>query len=58
MVVIMEERATEEQIQGVVAQWRATQHQVRESLESIGRVLSAAGAQYAETEAQAVRMFT
>ena len=46
------------QFQGVVAQWRATQHQVRESLDSIGRVLAAAGAQYAETEAQAVRMFS
>ncbi|QIM21827.1 WXG100 family type VII secretion target [Phycicoccus sp. HDW14] len=46
------------QFQGVVEQWRATQHQVRESLDSIGRVLGAAGVQYAETEAQAVRMFT
>ncbi|HET7763089.1 MAG TPA: WXG100 family type VII secretion target [Phycicoccus sp.] len=46
------------QFQGVVAQWRATQQQVRESLDSIGHVLAAAGAQYAETEAQAVRMFT
>ncbi len=46
------------QFQGVVEQWRATQQQVRESLDSIGRVLGAAGAQYAETEAQAVRMFS
>ena len=46
------------QFQGVVAQWRATQQQVRESLDSIGLVLASAGAQYAETEAQAVRMFT
>lgn len=46
------------QFQGVVAQWRGTQQQVRESLDAIGRVLGAAGAQYAETEAQAVRMFS
>ncbi|MBM6402227.1 WXG100 family type VII secretion target [Phycicoccus sp. MQZ13P-5] len=46
------------QFQGVVEQWRATQQQVRESLDSIGRVLGAAGVQYAETEAQAVRMFS
>ncbi len=46
------------QFQGVVGQWRATQQQVRESLDDIGRVLAAAGAQYAETEAQAVRMFS
>ncbi len=46
------------QFQGVVEQWRGTQHQVRESLDAIGHVLGAAGAQYAETEAQAVRMFS
>ncbi|MBT9255046.1 WXG100 family type VII secretion target [Phycicoccus sp. MAQZ13P-2] len=46
------------QFQGVVEQWRGTQQQVRESLDSIGRVLGAAGAQYAEVEAQAVRMFS
>ncbi len=46
------------QFQGVVTQWRGTQHQVRESLDAIGQVLGAAGSQYAETEAQAVRMFT
>ncbi|HMM94912.1 MAG: WXG100 family type VII secretion target [Micrococcales bacterium] len=45
------------QFQGVVEQWRGTQHQVRESLDSIGRVLGAAGAEYAETEARATRMF-
>jgi WXG100 family type VII secretion target len=50
--------AASAQFQGVVAQWRATQQQVRESLDSIGHVLGAAGAEYAETEAQAVRMFT
>jgi 6 kDa early secretory antigenic target len=45
------------QFQSVVAQWRATQQQVRESLDGIGRVLAAAGVEYAETEARAVRMF-
>ncbi|MEO5608690.1 MAG: WXG100 family type VII secretion target [Ornithinibacter sp.] len=46
------------QFQGVVTQWRGTQQQVRTSLDSIGQVLSTAGSQYAETEAQAVRLFT
>ena len=32
--------------------------QVRASLDSIGGVLAAAGAQYAETEAQTVRLFS
>jgi hypothetical protein len=31
---------------------------VRASLDSIGQVLGAAGSQYAEAEAQAVRMFS
>jgi WXG100 family type VII secretion target len=44
--------------QGVAHEWQATQRQVRASLDSIGTVLAAAGAQYAETEAQALRMFT
>lgn len=44
--------------QGVVAQWQGTQRQVQSSLDTIGRVLGAAGAQYAETEAQNTRMFT
>jgi len=44
--------------QGVVGEWQGTQRQVRASLDSIGSVLAAAGAQYAETEASAVRMFT
>jgi early secretory antigenic target protein ESAT-6 len=44
--------------QGVVGEWQGTQRQVRASLDTIGRVLSAAGAQYAETEAQAVRLFS
>jgi WXG100 family type VII secretion target len=46
------------QFQGVVAQWRGTQQQVRASLDSIGTVLAAAGAHYAETEAQTLRMFS
>ncbi|MFC8502337.1 WXG100 family type VII secretion target [Pedococcus sp. NPDC057267] len=43
--------------QSLVGEWQATQKQVRASLDSIGGVLAAAGAQYAETEAQTVRMF-
>ena len=43
--------------QSLVAEWQGTQRQVRASLDSIGRVLAAAGVQYAETEAQALRMF-
>jgi len=46
------------QFQGVVGQWRGTQQQVRTSLDSIGQVLGAAGAQYAEAEAQATRLFS
>jgi len=44
--------------QGVLGQWQGTQRQVRSALDGIGQVLGAAGAQYAEAEAQAVRMFT
>lgn len=46
------------QFHGVVTQWQGTQRQVQSSLDSIGQVLAAAGAQYAETEAQNMRMFT
>lgn len=46
------------QFQGVVTQWQGTQRQVQTSLGSIGQVLAAAGAHYAETEAQNMRMFT
>lgn len=46
------------QFHGVVTQWQGTQRQVQTSLDSIGQVLAAAGAQYAETEAQNMRMFT
>ena len=44
--------------QALVGEWQATQRQVRASLDSIGAVLSAAGTQYAETEAQTLRMFS
>jgi WXG100 family type VII secretion target len=44
--------------QELVTQWQGTQRQVRASLDSIGGVLAAAGAQYAETEAQTVRLFS
>jgi WXG100 family type VII secretion target len=43
--------------QALVTEWQGTQRQVRASLDSIGGVLAAAGAQYAETEAQTLRMF-
>lgn len=44
--------------QGVVGEWQGTERQVRLALDNIGRVLSAAGVQYAETEAAALRMFS
>ncbi len=44
--------------QSLVAEWQGTQKQVRASLDSIGGVLAAAGVQYAETEAQTLRMFS
>lgn len=44
--------------QGVVGEWQGTQTQVRAALDNIGTVLAAAGAQYAETEAQTLRMFS
>lgn len=46
------------QFQGVVSQWQATQRTVKASLDNIGSVLGAAGSQYAETEAAALRMFS
>lgn len=45
------------QFQGVVGQWQSTQTQVKASLDSIGRVLGAAGVTYADAEAQATQMF-
>jgi 6 kDa early secretory antigenic target len=47
-----------QRFQSLVAQWQGTQRQVRASLDSIGGVLAAAGVQYAETEAQTLRMFS
>ncbi len=44
--------------QGVVADWQATQRQVKSSLDAIGQTLSAAGTQYADVEASAERMFS
>ncbi len=44
--------------QSLVVEWQGTQRHVRSALDSIGHVLAVAGAQYAETEAQALRMFT
>jgi WXG100 family type VII secretion target len=41
----------------LTAQWRATQNQVRDSLDSIQAALGQAGRQYAETEAATARMF-
>jgi WXG100 family type VII secretion target len=44
--------------QSLVADWQGTQKQVRASLDAIGGALAAAGAQYAQTEAQTLRMFS
>ncbi len=41
----------------LTAQWRATQVQVRDTLDSIRVALAQAGRQYAETEAATARMF-
>lgn len=43
--------------QGVMSQWRATQAQVRESLDSINHLLAQAGTQYAETEQANTALF-
>jgi early secretory antigenic target protein ESAT-6 len=44
--------------QGVVTDWRATQHRVEESLAGINQALSHAGQQYADIEAANARLFT
>ena len=44
--------------QGVVAQWRGTQEQVRASLESIGQALASTGRTYEAAEADALRAFS
>jgi len=41
----------------LTAQWRVTQYQVRDTLDSIQLALGQAGRQYAETEAATARMF-
>jgi early secretory antigenic target protein ESAT-6 len=46
-----------ESFQGVVTQWRATQQQVEESLDSINLALGQAGHQYAEVELTNARLF-
>jgi WXG100 family type VII secretion target len=43
--------------QGVVADWRATQARVEESLGSIGRALGTVAQQYAEAEASNAGLF-
>ncbi|MFV0462445.1 MAG: WXG100 family type VII secretion target [Nostocoides sp.] len=45
------------QFHGVVQQWQGTQRTVQQSLDSIASVLRTAGLRYAETEAEATRMF-
>jgi WXG100 family type VII secretion target len=44
--------------QHVVDEWRGTQERVRSALEEIQAALAAAGRQYEEVEASAVRMFS
>jgi early secretory antigenic target protein ESAT-6 len=44
--------------QHVVTEWRSTQERVRVALEEIQAALAAAGRQYEEVEASAVRMFS
>jgi WXG100 family type VII secretion target len=43
--------------QHVIGEWRGTQERVRTALEEIQAALAAAGRQYEEVEASAVRMF-
>jgi 6 kDa early secretory antigenic target len=43
--------------QGVVAEWRATQQRVEESLGTIGRALGTAGQHYAEAETANAGLF-
>ncbi|GAB3124875.1 WXG100 family type VII secretion target [Glaciibacter psychrotolerans] len=43
--------------QGVVSEWRGTQHLVEESLANINQALSQAGQQYAEIEQSNARLF-
>ena len=43
--------------QGVVSDWKATQHRVEESLAAIGHALDLTARHYAEVEQQAVQLF-
>jgi 6 kDa early secretory antigenic target len=43
--------------QGLVSEWRATQHRVEENLETIRQALGVAGQQYSETEQANIRLF-
>lgn len=43
--------------QGVIADWRATQQRVEESLEGINQALTQAGQQYADIEQANARLF-
>lgn len=43
--------------QGVMQQWRATQAQVRESLDAVNHLLAQAGSRYADTEQANTALF-
>ncbi|MGN6634844.1 MAG: WXG100 family type VII secretion target [Oryzihumus sp.] len=47
-----------QRFQGVVAEWRATQMRVRESLDHISRALAQAGSSYNQAEQQNTAMFS
>ncbi|RYQ38250.1 WXG100 family type VII secretion target [Bifidobacterium pseudolongum] len=46
------------QFNALVAQWRAAQQQMEQSLESIQQALTQASSVYADAESQAVRLFS
>ncbi len=46
------------QFNAIVAQWRAAQHQMEQSLEYIQKELTQASSVYADAEAQAARLFS
>lgn len=43
--------------QGIITEWRSTQHRVEENLDAINQALSQAGRQYAEIEQANTRLF-
>lgn len=43
--------------QGVVTEWHGLEQQMNEGLENLGRALTVAGQQYADTEAANARLF-